>query len=88
MDRSQGESPLSNLTEFLPEKKYYTFTRKADATGTIITESITLFTGFSDGQYHRNRELRAPSPIIPERMLDIWKSVNQPYIVISTMEHV
>lgn len=72
---------LSVCRTIFDDKEYYTLTLLVTGEGRITWSTQTGWTGPSPTR--PGWEMRAPSLVHPRKMLDLWKSINRPGIVVN-----
>ena len=75
---------LESMKEVLPDQDYYTITLLVDESGQIKSSVYTKWVGFTDEK--PMREIRAPSIVCAQRMVEFWESTKQPYLVVNELD--
>jgi hypothetical protein len=83
MDAATAERLRAKLNHIETEAQYYALTLTADEHGDVMWASQSHWVG-RGAKY--SWELRAPCLVHPQRMLALWKSIDQPGIVVSDAE--
>jgi len=82
-----------NISEFATRLRtyrldavYYAVTRTITSEGMLLTEVQSNFSGFADGHYHANRELRVAAQVRPDKIVSAWKAIGRDYVVVNDRE--
>jgi hypothetical protein len=72
------------MSEPDPEKDYYALTIFLDENGNPSYQAYTHFVGYADEK--RKYELREASLILADRILDSWRKLDEPGLVVNTLD--
>ena len=85
MEQSKLQEILAEMGQFDETGDYYAFTLTANEAGLINFSMQTRWEGWADEQH--TKELRVPSLVKPERMIQYWQLIKQPYLIVNKVEH-
>lgn len=75
---------IEGMQQPVAGERYYAVTITADQDGKLHWEAQSVFYGMTDTK--PPREQRITCEVFPEKMIDIWRELGQPYIVVTTEE--
>lgn len=76
------QEKIKRMQQPVVGERYYAVTLTASKEGRLHWEAQSVFYGMTETT--PPREQRVTCEVIPERMIDIWRDIGQPYIVVTT----
>lgn len=78
-------SLIAEMRTVPTEGEYYTLTLSTDRAGNLVHGYQSSFAGHATGS--PLREKRAPSLVHPKKMIALWESIKQPWLVVNNITH-